>query len=97
MCPHVLKPLSEIDVVIERILGTAFVQDVSGIAKGTVNKLSGCQISLDCYLHTLDPVEAIEDTENVDTSFSRLMDKRLDDIIWVVYIANRIGRSQQHL
>ena len=47
--------------------------------------------------HVLDPVERIEDAEQVDATRRRLLHEIAHHIVGVVGIAHGIGRTQQHL
>ena len=47
--------------------------------------------------HVLDPVEAVEDAEEVHAGLGRAADEIADDIVGIVGVADAVGAAQQHL
>src|SRR5256885_9352652 len=47
--------------------------------------------------HVLDPVERVEDAEEVDAALGGARHEEAHDVVGIVRIADRIGRAQQHL
>ena len=92
-----LQLLGEADIVAERILGAVGVEDVAGVADRTLGELAGLAHGVDRDPHVLDPVQAVEDAEQVHAGIGRLLDEVADDIVGVVGVADAVGAAQQHL
>ena len=92
-----LQLLGEADIVAERVLGAVGVEDVAGVADRTLGELAGLAHGVDRDPHVLDPVQAVEDAEQVHAGVGRLLDEVADDIVGVVGVADAVGAAQQHL
>ena len=61
-----LELLGEADVVFQVVLRAARIEDVAGVADGALAELAGVAHRVHRDAHVLDPVEAVEDAEEVD-------------------------------
>lgn len=92
-----LQFFRHLDVVVEGIFVAGIVHDVAGVADAGFADLVLIEGLIDGDLHAFDPVQGVKDTEDVDTGLSRLLDKRSDDVVRIVFIANGIGAAEKHL
>ena len=51
----------------------------------------------DGQLQVGQPVEGVEDAEQVDAGLGRFLDERLDDVVRIVGVADGVVGPQQHL
>ena len=96
-----LELLREVDVVLERVLARA-VEQVAGVADRAFAERAGLEHGVDRHAHVLDPVERIEDAEEVDAALAVdaarcLLDEVAHDVVGVVGVADRVRGAQQHL
>ena len=49
------------------------------------------------YLHALDPVQRVKDTEYIDARFGRLLDELTDHVVRIILISDCVRAAQQHL
>ena len=89
--------LGQRHIVFEVIFGPVGVQHVAGIADHALADLVGLDHRVHRDAHVLDPVEAVKDAEDVDATFSRLLDEEFDDIVGIVGVAHPVRAAQQHL
>jgi hypothetical protein len=84
-------------IVLEVVFRAGGIQNVAGIADRRLADpvLLGDRVHRDA--HVLDPVQAVEDAEDVDAALGRLADEVFDDIIRIVLVADAIGPAEQHL
>jgi hypothetical protein len=97
MAPRRLQFPGELDVIIERVFRPRRVEDVAGIADRALGQLARLAHRVDGDPHILDPVEAIEDAEQIDPARRRLGDEEFDDVVRIVLVADAVGAAQQHL
>ncbi len=83
--------------VVGEIVTARRVGEIAGVADGGLAELALLEHRVHRQAHVLDPVEAIEDTKEVDTRFGRLLDEVANHIIGVVLVADTVGTAQQHL
>ena len=60
-----LQLLGQPDIVGERVLGAVRIEDVAGVADRTLGELARLAHGVDRDPHVLDPVQAVEDAEQV--------------------------------
>ena len=75
--PARLQLLGEVDVVVERIFRAVGVEDVAGVADRAFGELAGFDHRVDGDAHVLDPVQAVEDAEQIDAACGGLATKKL--------------------
>jgi len=89
--------LGHANVVIQIILLSGLVENIAGVADAGFCNLTLIQRLIESDFHTLNPVERVKDTEDVDARSRRNLDKLTDYIIRIVLIAHCIGPPDQHL
>ena len=92
-----LELLGELDVIGERIFGAVGIENVAGVADRAFGELAGLAHRVDRDAHVLDPVEAVEDAEQVHARRGRLADEIAHDIVGIIGVADAVGAAQQHL
>ena len=85
------------DIVVQIILGAVGIEDVAGIADGRFAELALAAHRIHGHAHVIDPVEAVEDAEQIDAAGRRLPDEVPDHIVGIVGVANAVGAAQKHL
>ena len=93
----ILQFFCHLDIVVEVIFRTGRVENIAGIAKSYFGNLACFTNGLYRFIHVIETVQAVEDTEDVDTVFRREFDEVLDDVIGVARIAYGVGTTDQHL
>ena len=73
------------------------VEDVAGVADRRLAERPGLADGLERQLHVGHPVERVEDAEQVDPGGGGLLDERLDDVVGIARVADRVGAAEQHL
>ena len=92
-----LQLLGEADIVVQRVLGAVGIEDVAGVADRALAELAVVAHGVDRDAHVLDPVQAVEDAEQVHAGVGGLLDEVADDVVGVVGVADAVGAAQQHL
>ena len=92
-----LQLLGHIHVIGQVVLRPAFVEEISRVADGALTDAAGFEHCIHRNAHVLDPVQRIEDAEDIHAGFCRLLDEKLDHVVRIIGVAHRIGRTQQHL
>ncbi len=92
-----LQVARERHVVLEVVLRLARIGEIAGVADRRLAQLARLAHGVDCDAHVLDPVERVEDAEQVDARARRLIDEVAHDVVGIVGVADRIRRAQQHL
>ena len=64
------------DIVGEVVLGPVRVEDVAGVADRPLAELARLEHRVDRDAHVLDPVQAVEDAEEIDAGLRRLARRR---------------------
>src|ERR1700730_6149527 len=85
------------DVILERILWPAFIENVAGVANGRLADGAGFEHSIDCNTHVFDGVEGIEYAEDVDALGVRFAHEFLDDVVRIRRIPYSVRAAQQLL
>src|SRR5688500_16936767 len=94
MSTSFLKLFSHIDVILQVIFRTAGIKYICCITNRCFTKCAGFSNSINCNTHVIDPVERIENTEYIDTTFRCAIYKEANDIIRIICIPNCIGSAQ---
>ena len=94
---HAFQFLGHAHVVLQRVLVAPRIEDVAGVADGGLAQAAGAAHGLHRDLHVGQPVEGIEDAENVDALRRGLLDKCRHHVVGIRRIAHRVGGAQQHL
>ncbi len=97
MRAHFLQLLRQADVILERVLIALRIENVAGIADGGLANLVALPHRVHGHAHVGQPVQRIENAENVDALPRRLFDEGRDNVIGVGGVAHGVGRAQQHL
>ena len=92
-----LQLLGQRDVVFQVVLGAGGVEDIAGVADRRFAELVLGAHRVHRDPHVVDPVEAVEDAEQVDAAGRRLRDEMADHIVGIVRVADAVGAAQQHL
>ena len=86
-----------IHIVFQSELVVLRVEDVARVADGRLTELALLDDFVHRHFHAGDPVEGVEDTEDVDARFGGLFDELADDVVGVVRVADGIGAAEKHL
>jgi hypothetical protein len=92
-----LQLLGHGDVVLQVVLRPVGVEDVAGVADRALADLARLQHRIHRDAHVLDPVEAVEDAEDIDAGFGGGMDEFPHHVVGIVGVAHAVGPAQQHL
>ena len=92
-----LQLARERDVVLQVVLRLARIGEVAGVADRRLAQLARLAHGVDRDAHVLDPVQRVEDAEQVDAGARRLLDEVAHDVVGIVRVADRVRRAQQHL
>ena len=85
------------DVVLQRIFGPRFIQNIAGIADGGLADSAGFESGVERNAHVVNGVERIENAEDIDALAMGLGDKAPDDIIRIGCIADGVCAAKEHL
>ena len=94
---HVLDAARQVGVVVEVVLGALLVRDVARVAHGHLGDLPGLPDAADADLHRFEVVQRVEDPEHVHARLRRLVDERLDQVVRVAGVPDRVRAPDQHL
>src|SRR6267378_1209148 len=97
MRAELFQLLGHVDVIPQRILWTAFVENVAGVANGRLTNRAGFENSINCNAHVLNGIERIEDTEDIDALGVRFAHEFLDDVVGIRRIPYSVRAAKQHL
>ena len=86
-----------IHIVFQSELVVLRVEDVARVADGRLTELALFDDFVHGDFHAGDPVEGVEDTEDVDARLGRLFDELADDVVGVVRVADGVGAAEEHL
>ena len=89
--------LGEVYIIFQIVLVPAWVGQVAGVAHRRLAELALVQYLIHGHLHSWQPVEGVEDPENVDAVDGSLVDELPDHVVRVVYITHGIGPPEEHL
>ena len=94
---HFLELFGHPDVVSEGVFVALGVEDVAGVADGGFADAAGAADGLHGDLHVGEPVEGVEDAEDVHAFLGGDFDEAADDVIGVGGVADGVGGAEEHL
>ena len=94
---HLLEGLGFVDVVLEVVDLAPDLGAGERERYGALNVLLRLLDRLEGRLEVALVVERVEDAEDVDPGFGRLLDEGLDDVVGVVPVADEVLAAEQHL
>ena len=97
MGAQLLKLLGQPEVIFERVLRPAFVQNVAGIANRGFTHRARFERRVNGHAHVVNGIERIEDAENVDALGVSFTDEFNDDIIGIRGVTHGVCAAQEHL
>ncbi len=97
MRTSLLQFLRHVYIVLQVVLLSGFIQDISGVAHGGFRNLTLIQGLIDSDFHALNPVQGVEDTEYIDSGLRGLTDELPNGVIRIVPVSYRIRTAEQHL
>src|SRR5215472_4816365 len=97
MSAKFFQPLGHAGVVLDRIFGTSFIENIAGVADGRFANRANFQDGVDTDAHVFDRVERIKDAEDVDPLRVGLAYEFDDDVVSVGGVTDSVGPAQQHL
>ena len=86
--------LGQIDVIIQRVLLFRRIRNITRVANGTFDDPIGVSHAIDAEFQVIHVVQRIKHAKDIDTGFSSLGGKFLDDVVSVGGITDRIRTSQ---
>ncbi len=89
--------LAHRDVVFQVVFRAVGIEDVAGIADRAFADLALLDHGIHRDAHVLDPVEAVEDAEDVDAGLRRLPHEFLHDVVGIIGVADAVRGAEQHL
>jgi hypothetical protein len=92
-----LQLLGHGDVVLQVVLRAVGVEDIAGVADRAFADLARLQHRVHRDAHVLDPVEAVEDAEDIDAAFGGCMHEFLHHVVGIGGVAHAVGPAQEHL
>jgi hypothetical protein len=93
-----LKLFGQVHEIAQGVLGPRRVEDVAGVADGWLaQRLRLLAHRLDGHGDVRQPIERVEDAENINARGGGLLDEGPHDVVGVVGVADGVGRPQQHL
>ncbi len=95
--PAASSSLRHPHVVGEVVLRARRVGEVARVADARLEQRPRLEHRVHRDAHVLDPVEAVEDPEEVDAALGRLGHEVPHDVVGVVGVADRVRGAQQHL
>ena len=84
-------------IVIQRVFRFIWIRNITRITDSAFYDLSGLQGFFHWHLHIFHPVQAVKNTEHINTAASGNLNKLLDHIIRIIAVSNRIRRTNQNL
>ncbi len=97
MCAHFFKFLSEAQIILERIFAAGWIEDVAGVADSGFANAPGFDGSFNRHFHIGQPVERIENAEDIDTLRGGFGDEGLHGVVGIGGVADSVRGAQQHL
>ncbi len=95
--PVALQLLGHVHVVLEAVAAPAWIVDVARVAKSGLRDPAGLPDHPDGRQDPRQPVEGVEDPEDVDPGAGGLPNERLHDVVGVVRVADGVGSAEKHL
>ena len=93
----ILQFFCHADIVIEIIFRTGRIEDIAGIAEGDFGNLARFPDGLHRFIHIVQTVQAVENTEYINAVLGRELYEILDHIVRVARIAYGVGAADEHL
>ena len=84
-------------VVLQVILRTRRIQEIARVADHRLAELVLFDDRIHRHPHVVDPVQAVEDAEEIDPALGCLTNKVLHHVVGVVLVADAVRAAQQHL
>ena len=97
VCAQCFKLFSHVFVVLDRVFRLCRIIDIACVADGCFSDFIVVAYVLDASFHLLRPVQAVEDTENVNPVFSCKSDELFQTVVRIVLISDCIRSTEQHL
>ena len=94
---RLLHFLSQVGVVLEGILLTPGIHNIAGVAEAGFGNLVLLPYLINGYGHVVQLVQAVEDSEYVNTVVCSLVDEMTNHVFRIVGIADGIGAAGKHL
>ena len=95
--PALFEFFGEFDVVLEVVFGAVRVLEVAGVANRRFADAARFEDGVHGDAHVRDPVQGIEDAEDIHPGLGRFADEEPDDVVRVVRVADGVAGPQQHL
>ena len=95
--PSLFELLGHRDVIFQRILRPAFIENVSRVANGRLADGAGFEHGIDRDAHVFDGVERIENAEDVDALRVSLAHELHDHVVRIRGVADRVRAAEEHL
>ncbi len=92
-----LEFLGQPHIIAQRIFRPVRVVDVAGITEGRLAETARLEHRIHGDPHVLDPIERIEDAEDIDPGLGGAVDEFLDHVVRIVGIADPVRGPDQHL
>ncbi|SPU68989.1 Uncharacterised protein [Brucella neotomae] len=89
--------LRQIDVIIKVVFGAIRVQNIARIADRRFTELVFLQHRIHRHAHVLNPVEAVENAEQVNARARCLAHEIFHHIVRIGFVANPVRTAQKHL
>ena len=88
---------AHVHVILKVVFRTIRVKNVTGVADRAFANLACFDHRIHRHAHVFNPVETVENAEDIDTGIGGCRHKLLHHIVRVVRIAHPVGGAQQHL
>ena len=87
----------QVEIVFEGVLLFGRVAEIAGVTDRGLAQLAGLEHRVHGVAHVLDPVQGIEDAEDIDPRRRRLVHEVAHHVVGIVGVADAVGGAQQHL
>ena len=94
---RLLELSGEVDVVAEAPLWPRRVEQIARVAHRRLAQRAGLAHGVDGDPHVVDPVQGIEDAEQIDARARRLPDEVLHHVVGIARVADRVRGPDHHL
>ena len=82
---------------IQRVLLFVRIAQVAAVAQRSLAELARLEHGIDGDAHVLDPVERVEDPEDIDAADGGPRHEETHDVVRIIGVADGVRRAQQHL
>ena len=89
--------LRQIDVIFEVILGAFRIENITCVTDRCFAELVFLQHRIHRYAHVFDPVQTVENAEQIDAAACCLAHEIFYDIIGIRFVADAVCTAQKHL